>query len=212
MADPPVHSVARANERGGSTRRAPAQAGLAIGSSWYFGCAAGRLRSVGWRGEALGHGWRAGSEEEIGRERSVDRRRAGLMQQRLLGRVCREKIDRNGAVMAEREANLAIMVVASRQDREHRGGHAGGSRTGISIEGRRVVMPRKQHGVQQDRKNADLRGSPALPTDPNLRGEAHPHLDPVCEPGDKNGCHGGYIITLGGACEPLSRLRCLVLS
>jgi len=57
------------------------------------------------------------------------------MQQRLLGRVCREKIDRNGAVMAEREADLAIMVVASRQDRGRRHGLAGGSRTGISMEG-----------------------------------------------------------------------------
>jgi hypothetical protein len=70
------------------------------------------------------------------------------------------EIDRGGAVMAEREADLAIVV---RQDRRRgtgwRGGRQGGRRA-ARRKRKRVVMPTEQHRLQEDRENPES-GDPA---------------------------------------------------
>ena len=117
VAGPAANDVARARERTGGTRRAPAQTGLAIGFLLMFGVRSKVLRQVSRVEAASGHGRCAGLEEEIRRERRVDRRQSGLMQRRLVGRARREEIDRDGAMVAEREADLAIVVVRGRHRR-----------------------------------------------------------------------------------------------
>jgi hypothetical protein len=49
-------------------------------------------------------------EKEVGRERTGERRRLSFLRQRVTRRCRREEIDRRGAVMADREAKLAIVV------------------------------------------------------------------------------------------------------
>jgi hypothetical protein len=62
------------------------------------------------------------------------------------------KIDRGGAVMAERETNLAIVV---RQDRRRGAGWRHDGRRAARRKRERVVVPPEQRGLQQDRKYAE---------------------------------------------------------
>jgi hypothetical protein len=101
------------------------------------------------------------------------------MHRRVFRWVCREEVDRYGTVMAEREADLAIVI-----------GQCGGDRGGwrhqgrddpsrLSMKGSWVMMPAEQNSLEQDRECAAERASaPPLPsaTEPNPYEEAHPHL------------------------------------
>ena len=85
-----------------------------------FGVRSKVLRQVSGIEAASGHGWCAGPKKEVARERRVDRRQSGLMQPRLVGRARCKEIYRDRAMLAEREANLAIVVVPGRRNRRGR--------------------------------------------------------------------------------------------
>lgn len=108
--------------------------------------------------DASGQWWCAGSEEQKGRAGSVDSRYVGVMQRRSFGWGRREKIDRNDALMAKREADLAIMVFGYRLARGARGRQAGCVMSGLRMIGERVMMAGEQDRLNEDRENAGKRG------------------------------------------------------
>ena len=162
----------RATKRTGGTRRAPAQTGLAIEFLLMFGVRSKAAAAVG-RARGDSGQWRcAGSEEDIGREERCRPPPAGseAAARVIVGR--REESYRDGAVVAQREADLAIVV-----------GHAGmtgevgaarvGRPSGAAGERRWVMMPAEQDGLDQDREGARQQGNPApcspSPTDQDPR-------------------------------------------
>jgi len=96
----------------------------------------------------------AGTEKKIGRAGSSDCAERCRAQRRVSGRGCRNEVDGSSAVMAEREADLAIVVspsgsfVARCRGRRQESGRAGGR------EWKRVVVPGEQGCLEQDCKNA----------------------------------------------------------
>lgn len=101
------------------------------------------------------------------------------MQRYLFGWSCREKIDWDDAMVAEGEADLAIVVRRCRQLRPRlRHGDGWGTSRGKR---QRVMVPGKQHRLEKDRKAPGSRGDPArrVPwlADPIPREEAQLHGD-----------------------------------
>jgi hypothetical protein len=99
-------------------------------------------------------------------------------------RVCHEKLDRYGTVVAEREADLAIVIGQCRHDRGDRRDQGRDGPGRPYMKGSWVMMPGAQNGLEKDRKCADERTASApflsSATEPNPYGEAHPHFDPMC--------------------------------
>ena len=144
--------------------------------------------------EASGHGWRAGLEREIRRKRRVDRHQSGLMQPCLVRRARCEEIYRDRAMVAEREAGLAIVVVRGRHRRGGRRGQNDDAEGGVLAKGNCMMMPAEQDSLDQDRERARQRSNPApylsSPTDQHHRRAAHrisilPSPAPVVELGDR---------------------------
>jgi hypothetical protein len=137
-----------------------------------FGVRSKVLRQVSRVEEASGQGWCAGLEREIRRERRVDRRQSGLMQPRLVGRARCKEIYRDGAMVAEREANLTFVVVCVRHGRRgrRREEEAEGR---VLAKGNFMMMPAEEDSLDQDRERASQRGNPApyhsSPTDQDHR-------------------------------------------
>ena len=131
------------------------------------------LREVSRVEEASGHGWCAGLEREIRRERRVERHQSGLMQPRLVGRARCEEIYRDRAMVAERETNLAIVVVRGRHCRGGRRRQNGDAEGGVLAKGNCMMMPAEQDSLDQDRERARQRSNPApyvsSPTDQDHR-------------------------------------------
>ena len=119
------------------------------------------LREVSRVEEASGHGWCAGLEREIRRERRVDRHQSGLMQPCLVGQARCEEIYRDRAMVAEREANLAIVVVRGRHCRGGRRRQNGDAEGGVLAKGNCMMMPAEQDSLDQDRERARQRSNPA---------------------------------------------------
>ena len=97
----------------------------------------------------------------------------------MTGRRCREEVDGSGAVMAEREADLAIVVRHSRG--RGRLGAPPNSRRAPRRKRKQVVVPGEQRGLQQDRKNAKKRRPATRSRRPRLAGpdpcgEAQTHV------------------------------------
>ncbi len=119
-------------------------------------------------------------EKQIGRDGSEDRRDRCRGPRRLDGRRRCEETDRGSAVMAEREADRAIVVDQSRS--LVAGGRQGGWRPPRG-ERKRVVVPGEQHRLEEHRKNAE-KCDPAArrqprPIRPNPCGEARMHFDAI---------------------------------
>ena len=138
-----------------------------------FGVRSKVLRQVSGIEAASGHGWCAGLEKEVARERRVDRYRSGLMQPRVVGRARCEEIYRDRAMVAEREANLAIVVVRGRHCRGGRRRQNGDAEGGVLAKGNCMMMPAEQDSLDQDRERARQRSNPApylsSPTDQDHR-------------------------------------------
>jgi hypothetical protein len=69
--------------------------------------------------------------------------------------VCYKEVDRDGAVVAQREADLAIVIG---QRRHERGGRCRQGRGGASrayVKRGWVMMPGEQNGLEEDRECAD---------------------------------------------------------
>jgi hypothetical protein len=66
-------------------------------------------------------------------------------------------------MVAEREADLAIVVVHGRYGRGDRHRQNGDGRSGAQVKRRRVMMPGEQDSLDEDRENASERDGPALP-------------------------------------------------
>jgi hypothetical protein len=130
------------------------------------------LRQVSGIEAASGHGWCAGPKKEVARERRVDRHQSGLMQPCLVRQARREEIYRDRAIVAEREANLTIVVVGGRHGRggRRRQDEAEG---GVLAKGNFMMMPAEEDSLDQDRERARQRGNPApcpsSPTDQDHR-------------------------------------------
>jgi hypothetical protein len=117
-------------------------------------------------------------EKKIGRNGSEDRRDRCRGRRHLDGPRRCEEIDRGSAVMAEREADRAIVVGQSRSFVA--GGRQGGWRPPRG-ERKRVVVPGEQHRLEEHRKNAKKCGPAARPQQPrpirpNPCGEARMHV------------------------------------
>ena len=108
------------------------------------------------------------------------------MQPKRPGHKGSDEIDRRGAVMAERKADLAIVV---RQDRRRVAACRSGRedyRIAARRKPKRVMMPSEQCRLQEDRKNAEERRSATrrrqFPiADPQHSGEAQ--ISPRSAPG-----------------------------
>lgn len=74
------------------------------------------------------------------------------------GRRCCDEIDRRCAVMAERKADLTVVV---RENRRRLAGHRARQDGGRAVrrERERMVVPTEQRGLEEDRKNADKGGA-----------------------------------------------------
>lgn len=137
-----------------------------------FGVRSKVLRQVSGIEAVSGHGWCAGPKKEVARERRVDRHQSRLMQPCLVGRARCEEIYRDRAMVAEREANLAIVVVRGRHCRggRRRQDEAEG---GVLAKGNFMMMPAEEDSLDQDRERARQRGNPApcpsSPTDQDHR-------------------------------------------
>jgi hypothetical protein len=98
--------------------------------------------------------------------------------------LCHQDVDWNGAVVADREADFAIVIGQCRRGRGDRCRQCRAGPVSLYVKGSWVMMPAAQNGLQQDRKCADERAAsvPLLSsaTEPNPYGEAHPHFDPMC--------------------------------
>ena len=119
------------------------------------------LREVSRVEEASGHGWCAGPKKEVARERRGDRCQSGLMQPGLVGRARCEEIYRDRAMVAEREANLAIVIVRGRHCRGGRRRQNGDAEGGVLAKGNCMMMPAEQDSLDQDRERARQRNNPA---------------------------------------------------
>src|ERR1700722_17385283 len=137
-----------------------------------FGVRSNLLRQVGRLEAASGHGWGAGSEKEIGRERRVERRQSGLMQRCVVGRARREKTYRDRAMVAEREANLAIVVVFGRRNRPGWRRQNGNGQSGLRAQRNCVMMPAEEDRLDQDRESSRERGNPG-PSSPSPTDQRH---------------------------------------
>jgi hypothetical protein len=152
------------------------------------------LREVSRVEEASSHGWCAGLEREIRRERRVDRHQPGLMQPCLVRRARGEEIYRDRAMVAERETNLAIVVVRGRHRRGGSRRQNDDAKGGVLAKGNCMMMPAEQDSLDQDRERARQRSNPApylsSPTDQHHRRAAPrisilPSPAPVTEFGDR---------------------------
>ena len=127
-------------------------------------------------------------KEDIEGGRCFDRRQPATTERGVYRRVCHKKIDRCGTVVAQREADLAIVISQTRGGREgRRYRHDCNGASGPYMKGNFVMMPSEQNSLEQDRECADERTSstPCLPsgTEPNPCGEARPHFDPMSSAG-----------------------------
>ncbi len=132
--------------------------------------------------------WRgAGLEQDVGDGRGIDRRQPAPTERRMFRWVCHEEIDRYGTVVAEREADLAIVIGQRRHGRGGRSRDGRDSPSRAYMKRSWVIMPGEQNSLEQDRECADERASSAPPlpsaTGPNPYGKAHPHLDPMSPAG-----------------------------
>jgi hypothetical protein len=96
-------------------------------------------------------------KEDVGPKGNPNRLDRREMRRRRTGHRCREETDRGGAVMAERKADLAIVVGQDR--RRGAGGRGGHQGCGLAARRKRerVVVPTEQHRLEEDRKNAESR-------------------------------------------------------
>ena len=111
--------------------------------------------------EASGHGWCAGPKKEVARERRGDRCQSGLMQPGLVGRARCEEIYRDRAMVAEREANLAIVIVRGRHCRGGRRRQNGDAEGRVLAKGNCMMMPAEEDGLNQNGERARQRNNPA---------------------------------------------------
>jgi len=99
----------------------------------------------------------AGTEKKIGRAGSSDRAEHCRAQGHVSGRGRRNEVGGSSAVMAECEADLAIIVGPSRS--LVAGCRGGGQESGRALrrDRQRVTVLSEQHRVKEDRKNANQR-------------------------------------------------------
>src|SRR5215831_4124039 len=101
------------------------------------------------------------------------------MRRCLFGRARREELYWYRPIVAEREADLAVVLVRGRHNRGGRSRQYGDGRSGPRVKGRCVMMPGEQNSLEEDRENTGERAGPALrspcPTGPTPVKEAHPH-------------------------------------
>lgn len=120
----------------------------------------------------------AGTKEEVEPSESPNRLDCRRVHRHRAGHRRCDEIDRRGAVMAERKADLAIVVDQSRNFVA--GGRHDGWR-GPRRERKRVVVPTEENSLQKDRKNAEYRGGVARRwqlrlAGPIPRGESQTHV------------------------------------
>jgi hypothetical protein len=91
------------------------------------------------------------------------------MQRCVVGRARREKTYRDRAMVAEREANLAIVVVFGRRNRRGWRRQNGNGQSGLRAQRNCVMMPAEEDRLDQDRESGRERGNPgpssSSPTD-----------------------------------------------
>src|SRR5438270_10292185 len=132
------------------------------------------------------------------------------MQGCLVG-ACREKIDRDDAVMSKAKADLAVVVVRPRNERGGRRRQVAVGRSGPGMEGGCVMVPGEQDSLDQDREGAGERGNvaayPPSPTDQNHR-RAAPRISMLRAP-PVSAEFAGQLIYYNHrlACKPVSRER-----
>jgi hypothetical protein len=87
-------------------------------------------------------------KEDVGDGRCFDSRQSAPTQRRGFRWVCHQNVDRNGAVVAEREADVAIVIGQCRRDR---GGRCHQDRNGAGspyMKGSCVMMPSEQNRLE----------------------------------------------------------------
>ena len=107
-------------------------------------------------------------EKKVGRDRSVDRRDRWLGQRHRAQCGRGDEVDGGGTVMAERKADLAIVVG---QDGRRGAGWRQDGRRAARRKRERVMVPTEQRRLQEDRKNGEKPGSTARRRRPRLAGQ-----------------------------------------
>jgi hypothetical protein len=69
--------------------------------------------------------------------------------------VCQKEVDRDGTVVAQREADLAIVIGQCRHDRGGRCRQGRGSPSRARVKSGWVMVPGEQNGLEEDRECAD---------------------------------------------------------
>ena len=93
-------------------------------------------------------------EEEIGKRRDRDRSRPKPLKRLLLGLGRGEEIDGDSPLMAEAEADLAIVICSLGDIRAGRRRQAGEIRPVSGSKWQRVVMPGEHHRLKKQRENS----------------------------------------------------------
>src|SRR6266481_8477882 len=162
VAAPAAKSVETRNGRTGGTRHVPAQTRLVIAFLFLIGRAAAMLRrTVRWIEPTSSPGRCARAEEEVGGKGTGGCRRRKHRRRREVGWRRGDKIDRRGAVMTEREAELAVGVRCYRGPVAAGRREGGQSRRASPRDGVRVMMPGAEHCLEKDREYAEGSGCPA---------------------------------------------------
>src|SRR6516164_4992265 len=109
----------------------------------------------------------AGTKKDVRANRNPNCPARGKAQRHRTGHRRRDEIDRGSGVMAERKADLAIVV---RQHRRRRADWRHDGWRAASRKRKRVVVPTEQRGLEEYRKNAEKCGPTARRRRPRLAG------------------------------------------